>query len=236
MNADGSEQLKLTPDQGGDSDPGLVARRRQIAFVRRPRIYVMNADGSGRRRLARYAATRLRSCLVTGRAEDRLRQRRDGPFGVSNPEIYVMNVDGSGQRNLTAQPRARQRPCLVAGRAEDRLRAQLRDLRHERRRQRANEPNPQPAHDFAPPGHPTGRGSSSSAGSHDDSTAIATGAVERRSRGPRDERRRQRAAKADAKTAQSRSRWPDRREARVPEGASQIDFVSGRAVEPTSTS
>ena len=68
---------------------------------------------------------------------------RDGNF-----EVYVMNADGSGQRNLTRNAGIRQRSCLVARRAEDRLRAQprrplarRRDLRHERRRQRAAQPD-----------------------------------------------------------------------------------------------
>ena len=41
-------------------------------------IYVINADGSGERRLTRNPGNRLRSCLVARRAEDRLRPRREG--------------------------------------------------------------------------------------------------------------------------------------------------------------
>ena len=68
---------------------------------------------------------------------------RDG-----NGEVYVMNADGSAQRNLTRSAERRLRSCLVPRRAEDRIpeqpRRQLRDLRHERRREPAAEPHPQP--------------------------------------------------------------------------------------------
>ena len=74
MDADGSEPRNLT------HDPGVEAIRRspdgrRIAFVlaRQHEIYVMNADGSGKRRLARTPDER--ACLVTRRAEDRVLQR-----------------------------------------------------------------------------------------------------------------------------------------------------------------
>ena len=56
-------------------------------------IYVMNADGSGQRRLTSDTLGK-RSGLVARRAEDRVRQQQAS-------EIYVMNADGSGQRRLT---------------------------------------------------------------------------------------------------------------------------------------
>ena len=184
MNADGSEPLNLTPDPGADSDPVWSPDGRRIAFVRGQReIYVMNADGSGQRRLARHATT---SCSAPAWSPDgRKIAFVSGPRRTSSgskPRDLVVNADGSGQRNLTRNPASRQRPRLVAGRTEDHLRAQLRDLRDERRRQRANEPNPQPCARLRPC-LVTRRtsGSSSSAGSHDDSTALAPGAVERRS-------------------------------------------------------
>ena len=57
-------------------------------------VYVMNADGSGQRRLTRTRGHR--PCLVARRAEIAFVSRRDG-----NIEVYVMNADGSGQRDLT---------------------------------------------------------------------------------------------------------------------------------------
>ena len=56
----------------------------------------MNADGSGKLRLARGNGTRL----VAGRADDSLRAR---PLvRTRSQQIYVMNADGSGQRRLAA--------------------------------------------------------------------------------------------------------------------------------------
>jgi Tol biopolymer transport system component len=60
-------------------------------------VHVVNADGSGQRRLVRRGAKPgwspdgRKIAFVT---------KRDG-----NSEIYVMNADGSGQRNLTRTPR-----------------------------------------------------------------------------------------------------------------------------------
>ena len=71
---------------------------RRIAFLSRrdggKEVYVVNADGSGQRRLTRDARSR-RSCLVARRAEDRLRRRARRHHG-----IYTVNADGSGQRRL----------------------------------------------------------------------------------------------------------------------------------------
>jgi Tol biopolymer transport system component len=59
-------------------------------------VHVVNADGSGQRRLVRRGAKPgwspdgRKIAFVT---------RRDG-----NAEIYVMNDDGSGKRNLTRTP------------------------------------------------------------------------------------------------------------------------------------
>ena len=64
---------------------------RKIAIVSSYEIYVMNADGSGQRRLTRQGKC---PCLVARRAEDR-------DSCGSSSKIYVMNADGSEQRRLT---------------------------------------------------------------------------------------------------------------------------------------
>ena len=101
MNADGSEQRRLTRNAAYDRPAGLVARRtRRIAFVSRrdgnSEVYVMNADGSGQRNLTRNAAFDNRPAwspdgqkiaFVSGQGRDAV--------------VYVMNADGSGQRSLT---------------------------------------------------------------------------------------------------------------------------------------
>ena len=56
-------------------------------------IYVMNADGSGKRFLTRYA--QLYAWSPDGR------KIAFGTWRDGNEDIHVMNADGSGQRNLT---------------------------------------------------------------------------------------------------------------------------------------
>ena len=90
---------------------------RQIAFVgNRPRggpcpckdnsdIYVMNADGSGTRRLTHHAGYNAEPAWSPDGRKIAFRSTRDG-----NREIYVMNADGSKQRNLTRNPAKDVRP------------------------------------------------------------------------------------------------------------------------------
>ncbi|MGH3078172.1 MAG: TolB family protein [Gaiellaceae bacterium] len=113
MNADGSGQRRLTRNSGafapGDGTPRWSPDRRRIAFVRVGRVgkepaaryvYVMNADGSKPRRLARMAnAFGVDYGLPSWSPNSKkivFVSERDG-----NPEIYVVNADGSGKRNLT---------------------------------------------------------------------------------------------------------------------------------------
>ena len=77
-------------------------------------IYVMNADGSGERRLARGSGPPGRR---TGGASP------SPTSAKGNAEAYVMNADGSGLRNVSVTRRTTAASHLVAGRAEDRLRS-----------------------------------------------------------------------------------------------------------------
>ena len=108
MNADGSAQRRLnTVSFHGRPDRGSAAWSpdgQKILFVKaRPGtrgkvndIYVMNADGSGRRKMAerghdaRWSADGGKIAFVTNRDGDQ--------------EIYVMNADGSGQVNVSQNP------------------------------------------------------------------------------------------------------------------------------------
>jgi Tol biopolymer transport system component len=122
MNADGSGLRNLTDQWGRHIVPLWSPDWRQVAFFRNPcdlvqracrgntAIYVMNADGSGLRRLARGGSVRKvrggqREAGGDGLAWSSDWRRiaflsdRDGDF-----DIYVMNADGTGQRNLTRRP------------------------------------------------------------------------------------------------------------------------------------
>ena len=105
----------------------------------------MNADGSGLRRLTRNAAADGQAVWSPDGRKIAFVRFRHG-----DSEIHVMNADGSGQRKLTRTPGARRLSGLVTRRAEDRVRRQAqgrvgglqhRHLRHERRRERAAEPD-----------------------------------------------------------------------------------------------
>jgi TolB protein len=103
INADGSGVKRLTRNTEGEGFPAWSPDGRMLAFTRfRPArnspagfvpgysdVYVMNADGSGQRRLARNAA-------FTGWSP----QGRRIAF-TSGGALYVVNDDGSGLRNLT---------------------------------------------------------------------------------------------------------------------------------------
>jgi Tol biopolymer transport system component len=102
MNADGSGLRRLTRNGVLDALPVWSPNGRKIAFVRWSLkggcggigvdpvagVYVMNADGSGQRRLAH------------GWPSDWSPDGHRIAF-VSNGEIYVIDADGSGKRRLT---------------------------------------------------------------------------------------------------------------------------------------
>ena len=103
----------------------------------------MNADGTGQRNLTRNAADdHGSSWSPDGR---KIAFERDRDDNGSSDDIYVINADGSGERRLNPKRAA---TSLVARRAEDRLHEQAqrqrRHLRHEPRRQRPAEPDPEP--------------------------------------------------------------------------------------------
>jgi TolB protein len=113
MNADGSGQRRLTNGAadpvargcGGETDPAWSPDGRKIAFVSvvsRPTIYVMNADGSGQRKLTRNSARCPNTCPSAGRDSNPVWSPDGRRIAfVSKWQVYVMNADGSGQRRLT---------------------------------------------------------------------------------------------------------------------------------------
>jgi TolB protein len=99
---DGSRMLLLRSglSQGGTSGGG-----------RKNYVVVMNADGSGLRRLTRSAG-------INGATPSWSPDGRNVAFASvrdGNPEIYVMNVDGSRQRNLTRHPGYDSDPAWAPG-------------------------------------------------------------------------------------------------------------------------
>jgi hypothetical protein len=103
MDADGSNQTRLTLDLAGDESPAWSPGGELIAFFSYrdgfPEIYVMNADGSGVRRLTNNSVSDGSPCWSPDGEHIAFDSDRDG-----NWEIYVMNADGSEQVNLTQSP------------------------------------------------------------------------------------------------------------------------------------
>jgi Tol biopolymer transport system component len=100
MNANGSTERRLTPPSlwydglGNVPYPVWSPDAKQIAFQwgKYLYLYVMNADGSGRRKVARGGTPTW--------SPDGGRIAFSGPA----PAIYVVNSDGSGQRRLVPRP------------------------------------------------------------------------------------------------------------------------------------
>jgi TolB protein len=93
MNADGSNRRRLTRSAAAEGGPTWSPDGRKIAFERSRgpyllgHVYVMNADGSGKRKLARGYAPRWSPDGAT-------------VLFARGGFIHAMNADGSGQRRL----------------------------------------------------------------------------------------------------------------------------------------
>jgi Tol biopolymer transport system component len=112
VNADGSGKRNVARELGlVDQVPVWSPDGKHILFTKihggqKSDIYVMNADGSGTRRLTHCdcAAFPIWSPngkkIAFGRDNVTFRPHRK-PHVVDHPEVWVMNADGSGQRRLT---------------------------------------------------------------------------------------------------------------------------------------
>ena len=156
MNADGSGQRRLTRDAftgvawSPDGQKIAFERDHHRKFVpgaytpadSNIEIYVINADGSGERRLTRNPALDQGS---TWSPDGRKIAFNRGARASQQPDLHHER-GRERAAEADAHPGVQLGSCLVA-RREDRLRElprtqRLRDLRHQRRRQRTAEPDP----------------------------------------------------------------------------------------------
>jgi Tol biopolymer transport system component len=120
MNADGLQLKRLTNSPEVDTLPSWSPDGKQIAFVRynllegrgderfkNAEIYIMNADGSGQRRLTDNAESDLFPSWSPDGQKIVFYSKRDG-----NHEIYIMNPDSSEQIRLTNHPAEDLSPCF----------------------------------------------------------------------------------------------------------------------------
>jgi len=99
MNADGSDQQRLTNNPALDGIPSLSPDGTKIVFYRDSYIYIMNADGSDQQRLSSLGNENTPSWSPDGR---KIVFTSTPEF--NNLEIYVMNADGSDPQRLTNSP------------------------------------------------------------------------------------------------------------------------------------
>jgi Tol biopolymer transport system component len=110
IDPDGSDPLNLTADSDGDDfEAAWSPDGRRIVFVRDPdkdgpddfELWLMRADGSGRRQLTDNAAFDQEAEFSPSGRWIAFVRDTDGDAGPDDAEIWVMRADGSGQRQLT---------------------------------------------------------------------------------------------------------------------------------------
>jgi TolB protein len=115
MNADGSGQRRLARSLAVNHGTAWSPDGRKLVFAMQPRgsagvcdragacneeLFVINADGSGLRRLTRNAVPDGDAAWSPHGRKIAFLSRRDG----TGADVFVMNADGSDQRNLTRKP------------------------------------------------------------------------------------------------------------------------------------
>jgi Tol biopolymer transport system component len=121
VNADGTNERRLTDDPAYDGWPAWSPDGSRIAFMStrsgNPDIYVMNADGTHVQQLTTDPANDIWPEWSpvppggdTGGSQIVFPSRRDGNF-----EIYVMDADGSNPRRLTDTPAVEDFPAWSPG-------------------------------------------------------------------------------------------------------------------------
>jgi Tol biopolymer transport system component len=99
MRPDGSNHVRLTDDKTDDQIPAWSPNGKKIAWTRvGDGIWVMNADGSGKRQITFNASDTGATWSPDG-SRIAFRSIRGG-----NRDIYVINVDGTNEQRLTDDP------------------------------------------------------------------------------------------------------------------------------------
>ncbi|MCH8275495.1 MAG: PD40 domain-containing protein [Armatimonadetes bacterium] len=100
MNADGTDQTRLTFDPASDAVSGVSPDGTRILIESRrdglEEVWVMNADGSGQTRLTNSTGVNAHAKFSPDGSMIVFTSTREGPA-----QIYVMNADGTGQTNIT---------------------------------------------------------------------------------------------------------------------------------------
>lgn len=102
MNADGTNQVRVTNNPPNDFSPSFSPNGSKIAFAISQQgfeIYVINIDGSNQTRLTNNPLLDEDPSFSPDGSKIAFRSNRDG-----DAEIYLMNSDGSNQINLTNNP------------------------------------------------------------------------------------------------------------------------------------
>jgi serine/threonine-protein kinase len=104
MNPDGTDQRRLTHNDGLDNQPSWSPDGRRIAFTRvgggGVDIFLMNADGTELTRLTNQTAAGPGALTATWSPDG----KRIAFQSFVRPDIYVINVDGTGLLDLTNHP------------------------------------------------------------------------------------------------------------------------------------
>ena len=96
MDADGTNETRLTDNRALDINPAWSPDGRRIAFTRSADIYVMNADGTNEMRLTENKARYADPAWSPDGHHIAFTSDRDG-----NWNIYVMDADGTNETRLT---------------------------------------------------------------------------------------------------------------------------------------
>ncbi|MGH3752225.1 MAG: hypothetical protein ACRDRP_05925 [Pseudonocardiaceae bacterium] len=116
MNADGSNQTRLTNNPAADTQPALSPDGARIAFTSardgNNEIYVMKADGTGLTRLTNNPASDSQPVFSRDGTQIAF-TKRFGSGAAANNEIFVMNAfTGASPTNLTNNPAGDDQPAF----------------------------------------------------------------------------------------------------------------------------